>query len=1090
MTQDPLDSYEDLFVEELSAYQSQLDRGEFGQNDSALETEIPDELRLAVDECRHCLDFLHETRIQAAIPSQGQENVRRQRIPIVPTHIGRFEVLEQLGVGGFGIVFRGYDPMMRREVAIKIPRPELLGSPESIERFAHEAAAVAQLEHPNIVPVFDSDCDGVLPYIVMPYIPGKTLAQWRAGEPELSPRMAAEIVRQLAMGVAHAHERGVLHRDIKPGNVLLAARESAASGDEPPFVPRLTDFGLAKCAAIDQQNTRTGASIGTICYMAPEQAEGRSRDITARSDVYGLGAVLFELLTGAPPFRGTNQLQTFQNILRDDLPSLRASRLKVPTDLEVICLKCLEKTPANRYPSAGALADDLQKFLKGEPIWARPISSVARLGKWCRRNPVRATVAVAAVMGLLSLVGLSLWYNARLTRQLEITERGRQIAREHELQARRRAYVSDMRNAKIAWDLSDLTRTLKLLDRYLPREGEPDIRDFAWWYLWHEYHDSSRVLGTHKDGATAVAITHNGDVAASGGNDSVIRIWSLPAGELLSELRGHESGVIETLDFSPSGERLVSAGSDGTVRVWDVNASRELFVRREHQPFVSQAFYSPSGHMIASGGEDNMVRLWNPDTGESMGTLSGHTKRVRCLSFHPTEPVLATGSLDGTIRFWNLETLRPDPRLNEGTISLGPVEWPRVMSFLADGTSLVVCGINGNIVQFSTENPSFGQEIHRHGWGVSARSLICSGDGTLILAMGNSEIWWFNHPGSEARHERLHGHLDTVLSVAATRDGANLVSASKDGTVRYWPHFNDRSQIDVAKAKGSAWKGDLPSAPDSLQWRENYLAVDFRDHEVSIYRMPERKLERTFSKANEDDFKLSPRGRFLLIGQRDGLLTCYRIADGQAVWAKQLPPRHRQFRTSIACEIDSSESYALVACVNEMLVVSMRSSEILHRLSHPNELFQVGFLERPGMPLTAITSCHDGYIRFWDVQQGELKKEHEANLGPTYSFAVSGDRRFIATAGQDEKARAWRFDDLTEVAIIPCKGNPFQIGFLAGGEVLVRYNPTLSFWSIRDETELMAFPEHHAYLAISPDGTHGAISIRGGIRLIDWTPQK
>ena len=243
LDQDPLDQDEHRFVDELCAYQAQLDQGQIHQSDSQVESKLPDEWRLTVEACRQCLDLLHETLCTPDISSPDPEQTSKPIRSAVPMQIGRFEILEQLGVGGFGVVFRAHDPVMRRDVAIKIPRPELLGSPEAVERFAHEAAAVAQLEHPNIVPVFDSDCDGVLPYIVMPYIPGNTLARWRADEREVSPRMAAEIVRQLARGIAHAHARGVLHRDVKPGNVLLAARESTAAGDDPPFVPRLTDFG-------------------------------------------------------------------------------------------------------------------------------------------------------------------------------------------------------------------------------------------------------------------------------------------------------------------------------------------------------------------------------------------------------------------------------------------------------------------------------------------------------------------------------------------------------------------------------------------------------------------------------------------------------------------------------------------------------------------------------------------------------------------------------------------------------------------------------------------------------------------------------
>ena len=234
MTQDPLDQDENRFVDELCAYQAQLDQGQIHQPDSPVESKLPDEWRLTAEACRQCLDFLHETLCTPNISSPDPEQASKPIRSAVPMQIGRFEILEQLGVGGFGVVFRAHDPMMRRDVAIKIPRPELLGSPEAIERFTYEAAAVAQLEHPNIVPVFDSDCDGVLPYIVMPYIPGKTLARWRAEEREVSPRMAAEIVRELPMLMHVAYCTGTSNRAMScspPGNPPLRGMNLRSSPD-------------------------------------------------------------------------------------------------------------------------------------------------------------------------------------------------------------------------------------------------------------------------------------------------------------------------------------------------------------------------------------------------------------------------------------------------------------------------------------------------------------------------------------------------------------------------------------------------------------------------------------------------------------------------------------------------------------------------------------------------------------------------------------------------------------------------------------------------------------------------------------------
>ena len=309
---------------------------------------------------------------------------------------GRFIIHQELGRGGFGMVFLAEDPHLMRLVALKLPRPDALTNASLRERFLREARAAARLDHPNIVPIYDAGEVGAICYIVSAYYPGENLAAWLQRQPgPLTPRTAAALTAVLADAVQHAHNHGILHRDLKPGNVLLEPR-ATASADELPFTPRLTDFGLAKLQEGEDEQTTSGVVLGTPMYMAPEQAEGWTHLVKAPTDVYALGVILYELLTRRLPCQGASLLLTLERVRSQSPAPPRSWRPDLPRALEVICLKCLEKEPGRRYASAGALAEDLRRFLANEPIRVAPPGPLARLGVWCRA-PER--LRDAAVMG-------------------------------------------------------------------------------------------------------------------------------------------------------------------------------------------------------------------------------------------------------------------------------------------------------------------------------------------------------------------------------------------------------------------------------------------------------------------------------------------------------------------------------------------------------------------------------------------------------------------------------------------------------------------------------------------------------------------
>ncbi|HEY2787568.1 MAG TPA: serine/threonine-protein kinase [Fimbriiglobus sp.] len=335
----------------------------------------------------------------------------------IPEHIGKYELRELIGAGGAGVVYRGWDPTLRRDVAVKVLKSGESSSESERERFRREAEAVARLNHRNVVHLYEvGDHDG-RPFLVMEYLPGGTL-RTRFGGQSVSPFEAAAMVKTLARAAHHAHAKGIIHRDLKPANVLLEETrlddrtsimnretvESILDNRSVVLTPKITDFGLAALLGPDDVPSAIGNLMGTASYMAPEQAEGRPGWVSPAVDVYALGAILYELLVGRPPFLGESPIDTLRSVVTEDPVPPRKLQPKLPRNLETICLRCLRKDPAKRYPSAAALADDLHQYLDGRPIEARPVGLIERTTKWVKKNPL---VATAVCFGAACVLGLA-----------------------------------------------------------------------------------------------------------------------------------------------------------------------------------------------------------------------------------------------------------------------------------------------------------------------------------------------------------------------------------------------------------------------------------------------------------------------------------------------------------------------------------------------------------------------------------------------------------------------------------------------------------------------------------------------------------
>ena len=418
-----------------------------------------------------------------------------------------------------GVVYKARQIRLDRLVALKMVLAGVHASPEQLARFSIESQAVAQLQHPGIVQIYEVGEHDGLPYFSLEFVAGGSLAKKIGGKPQPTLE-AAGMVRDLALAMRKAHRRNIIHRDLKPANVLLT----------PDGQPKITDFGLAKRLDVDSQQTHTGVIMGTPSYMAPEQAWGRTHEIGPLTDLYALGAILYEMLVGRPPFQGASALETIELVrTQEPVPPTRLQP-KIPVDLETICLKCLQKEPAKRYSDASALAEDLQRFLDGRPILARPVGAVERLTRWCRRNPKVAALAATVAALLVTVTAVSSYAAVSLDRSNKAEIAARKAAetnalaaleaRDLESRARKRESEAREKAEKLVTLALQQNRnalqsqryiSVLILDRLRDFAGSQDLRDELIKTSVNGLHENMEVI----DKLGAVARTHDKEGAAT-----------------------------------------------------------------------------------------------------------------------------------------------------------------------------------------------------------------------------------------------------------------------------------------------------------------------------------------------------------------------------------------------------------------------------------------------------------------------------------------------------------------------------------------------------------------------------------------------
>jgi WD40 repeat protein len=1003
-------------------------------------------------------------------------------------YFGDYQILDELGRGGMGIVYKARQITLNRTVALKLIRAGVLAGDDELRRFQNEAEAIAMLDHPGIVPAYEVGEHEGRRYFSMKLIEGDSLVPGIARYID-DPRAAARLVAEAAEAVAHAHQRGILHRDLKPANLLI----------DPEGHPHVTDFGLAKRLVEDVEHTQSGAILGTPAYMSPEQAAGRRGSITTATDVYGLGAVLYALMAGKAPFEGDSVVDMLRAVKEQPPKPPSRSNASVPRDLETICLKCLEKDPRRRYSTSQALADDLHNWLDHRPIAARRVGPVERAWLWSRRRPALAGLLAALVVALAGATVLSIAYarqqadrarSERLLRMEATTERDRSA---------RQAYVSSINLAWNEWQGANPARLHELLEATRPTHESPhDFRSFEWHYLdrlgrtplW-TYSRNSPVLGSSLAFGrqfTWVAVTHEPRERET----SEIVVLDVRTGKELRTISPRRARF-GRIAATPDGGHLIFADSGETISSVDIDTGE---VRR--MPFDASPQATGVGQVTLGHDGRHLARLVPnsaPDRSPSVVELWDAARMTKLKSFSIPSGDYAGGpfslSPDGShmaamstgLKIWDTTTGKVEKAIDLNEIVTD-------VAYSPDGRLLAAATFTGWIglwdpitgVQGKTMSGHRGP-IQRIGFSPDGRQLVSGGRDRVI------RIW--NIPTGTVRVE-LRGHGSEIWDIAFAPDGHQLASVGlHDGEVKFWD--SERAPESIELSPGPLAPGSMPT-----------FGLEFsRDGRVLFASQAAGAVEAWDVGRNTSLFRIGTKaanGRgWVVFGPGPSVLAT--LDDKRSIVLRN-PADGAEIRT-----LDSSEESRVAVFspdgrflvggsdrVNSIRVWEVATGRLVAVLDDHTQ--PVGCLVFSPDGRKLVSGSFDTSVRIWDFSSHKAVKVYHGHSSAIAGIAIHPDGQRVASASLDSRLRGeiriW--DIATGEGSQVLRGHSAfvrSLSFLPEGKRLVSLGDdgVLKLWDVVSGQETLSIAAHERNglgLAVSPDGRRLATSgAEGAIRIWD-----